>query len=70
MTPGKSYHLCVPVKVALKKLKKGINFFNCSSNEAYKQLIHQQNIGKEFIAGCDNEDEEGRCAGHIKEVMQ
>jgi hypothetical protein len=62
-----SYHICVPVDVAMEKLRDGVNFFSSSPSEAFAELVKQQEAGKKYFTGCDNEDADGRCQGHPEE---
>lgn len=60
------FHVCVPVERAIEELKKGNNIFDGTPHEALKDLLAQKAKGKKYYTGCDNENSEGRCAGHEK----
>jgi hypothetical protein len=62
----KTMHVCVPIKVALERIKKGKNLFDAPPSEVLKILTDAQNEGKEFWSGCSRMDKRGMCRGHIK----
>ena len=59
------FHVCVPITKALDMLKDGNNLFEPATPlEAFGALMTSQAAGKKYYTGCDNENVEGRCAGH------
>lgn len=66
-----TYHLHVSIDRAIEELKAGNNLFNePNPNIVLRLLTEKQAEGKEFVTGCDNEDERGMCKGHKKDIKR
>lgn len=57
-------HLCIPVAKAWELMSQGKNIWDIPVAEVSYQLNLHTKQGKKYITGCDNEDENGMCAGH------
>jgi len=57
-------HICVPIEKALDLLEQGENVLDCTPVQAYEELTAARAEGKTYYSGCENMNEEGRCAGH------
>lgn len=62
----KKVHLHAPTETALRMLRENYNLLNCSPEQAEKELLGQQALGKQYFSGCGNETSDGRCAGCIR----
>jgi len=60
-----TYHVCVPIDVALQKLQRGVNIFDGTPLEAFHSLMTAKERGHTYYTGCNNVDREGRCKGHL-----
>lgn len=68
-----NFHICIPIDVVIESIVKGGKkgrkrmemILNNDYNTILKQMFRLQNQGKKYFTGCDNEDIEGRCAGHL-----
>lgn len=65
VTAGKRYHVHLRVETAINFLLRGTNLFEPETpTRALRILTEYRAAGKEFITGCDNETEAGKCGGH------
>lgn len=68
MTKHISMLIDTTIKMCMSKYKSEIKriegIFNLPVNEILRECFRMQNQGKKYITGCDNEDSEGKCAGH------
>lgn len=72
MGMGRSFHGYVEVEASMRQLrdadKNSVQLFEGTRADAFSALVAAQKAGKKYHAGCENEDVEGRCAGHEVEV--
>lgn len=67
---GKTFHLSVSLDRALEFLKEGKNLFSPTPVDGVRIAIGERmSMGKEYITGCGNENEQGMCAGHDKKIL-
>lgn len=57
-------HFNAKIDDALDQLKKGKNIFGGSPTKMVRALTLSRSLGKKYFTGCDNVDDDGRCAGH------
>lgn len=70
----KSYHISVDIRGALQRKKLAGLLVDddgreMSDREVRDFLIDELRKGHDAFCGCDNRASDGRCAGHIKEVL-
>ncbi len=63
------FHVSIPFKKAIELLQEGTNPLDCSPNQALRELTEQHAKGKKYFTGCDNESEDGHCAGHEQKAV-
>src|SRR5437660_1387602 len=57
-------HVNMKINTAIKEIEDGVDLFGMPKEEALKALAELQEEGKQYVTGCENQDELGKCKGH------
>ena len=58
------YHCCIELDKLLELTLKGEKVLNITEPQTYQLVRELKAQGKRYFSSCDNQDSEGRCAGH------
>ena len=63
------YHFCIIIDDEINRIAKGKGCLTGSTEEQMRELIKAKDEGKTYFTGCDNMNDEGRCAGHENKIL-